>query len=63
MNCVACDFKSENLSELNKHLYNCEYYDDWFKNYVPPKEYTCKECQVKFTNPEYLEEHNKNCKK
>ena len=63
MDCIACNFKSENLSELNKHIYRCEYYDNWLKNYVPPKEYKCKKCKVKFISTEYLEQHYINCKK
>lgn len=63
MDCIACNFKSENLSQLNKHIYSCKYYNEWFKNYVPPKGYECKKCHIKFINTEYLEEHDKNCKK
>jgi len=63
MKCLACKFSSENLSELNKHISNCENYGEWIKNYIPPINYECKNCGIKFIKTEYLEEHNKNCKK
>lgn len=58
--CVACDFVSDNLALLNRHISRCENYDEWIKTYKP-EYFECKKCTIKFIDIERLNEHN--CKK
>ena len=47
-NCPACNLSYENPSFLNKHISVCEYYDEWYKTYTPPKYTICTKCKIYF---------------
>ena len=47
-NCPSCEFKSENASVSNKHISECKYYDEWYKNYTPPEYIECIKCKLQF---------------
>jgi len=46
--CPACNVTYENASFLNKHISICEYYDNWYKTYTPPKYMECDKCKRQF---------------
>lgn len=43
--CPACNISKGNACALNKHLQNCELYDEWIKTYIPPKTTQCESCK------------------
>ena len=59
--CIACKNDQKTASYLNKHLLECNQYNNFLKNYVPPKGITCNFCNLTFINKNYLLTHN--CKK
>ena len=55
--CPACDYESENMALLNRHISKCEKYDEWIKTYKP-QYFNCEKCNLTFLNTENLNNHN-----
>jgi hypothetical protein len=58
--CSACN-KIFDFYTINKHLKLCDKYDEWIKNYIPPKIIICEFCKLNF-NESNFENHKINCK-
>jgi hypothetical protein len=50
-----------NSSNLNKHLFECELYDEWYKKYKPSDYVKCQDCNKEFIDQLSLN-NNHNCK-
>lgn len=59
--CFACNFKTDNVALLNRHIRICENYDEWIKTYKP-EYFNCEKCNLIFSSNIYLNNHNCKCK-
>ena len=59
--CIGCKVDKKTPRDLNKHLFECDKYNNFMKTYIPPKGITCSFCNLIFINKDYLLTHT--CKK
>lgn len=61
LKCDACGFETQHAATMNRHLINCEKYDEWIKDYKPPKEIICRGCCRGFINEKVYHNHVYEC--